>query len=237
MSGTKKEKPALLLAGGRQTAEADMVRMLSRAFNQIEKPKAAYIGAANKDNIIFFERMKSLLKRAGADRVDAVKLSANKIKPEQVKNTLSRADVIFISGGEVEDGMDAIRKHRLFDFIKELFAQGKQFVGISAGTIMMGTHWMRCKKPDDYDTAELFECLGIIPEVFDTHAEDEDWIELKTVLRLLGDGARGYGIKAGGQISADSGGILENLEKTVLKYTNDNAKIILESGSLGQQTK
>jgi hypothetical protein len=90
---------------------------------------------------------------------------------------------------------------------------------------MMGKHWVHWDDENNDDTARLFDCLGFIPAVFDTHAEDEDCKELKTALRLLGPGARGYGIPRDGMISADGLGTLVNLEKELLVYENHDGSI------------
>ena len=175
--------------------------------------------------MVFFTMIKSILMKAGAQKVILVKLAKKKVDISDVKNVLTSADIIFLSGGEVEDGMNWLKYHRLTLFFKDLYNEGKRFVGISAGSIMMGTHWVRWEKPEDDATAELFDCLGIIPAVFDTHGEDENWKELKTTLKLLGNDARGYGIPCHGMISADSRGTLVNLEKTLLTYVNDNGQV------------
>ena len=225
MSGVGVEKPAFLLAGGRQTSEAEMARLISLAFGAEKNPRVAYIGAANSDNVLFFGRMKSFLMRAGAKRVDFVRLAKEKIDLGSVKTALSSSDVIFLSGGEVEDGMLWLKRHGLADYLKELYFENRQFVGVSAGTIMMGAHWVRWEDPDRYTGPELFNCLGIIPAIFDTHAEDEDWIELKAALTLCGDGERGYGVAAGGLVCADSRGMPLNVAGSFLTYVNDNGVI------------
>jgi len=219
------ENPAFLLAGGRPKNISNMVCMLACALEGIPTPQVAYIGTANGDNMIFFTMIKSILMKAGAQKVILVKLAKKKVDISDVKNVLTSADIIFLSGGEVEDGMNWLKYHRLTLFFKDLYNEGKRFVGISAGSIMMGTHWVRWEKPEDDATAELFDCLGIIPAVFDTHGEDENWKELKTTLKLLGNDARGYGIPCHGMISADSRGTLVNLEKTLLTYVNDNGQV------------
>ena len=227
MSDTIRETPAYLLAGGRPSNTADMVRMISRAYSAVENPLVAYIGTANGDSLVFYKMMQALLMRAGARKVTFARLAKEKVNVDEVKSILSSADIIFLSGGEVEDGINWLRKHRLVEFLKELYSGGKQFIGVSAGSIMMGSHWVRWENPDDDATAELFDCLGIIPAVFDTHAEAEDWIELKTVLRLQGNGARGYGIPTGGMISADSNCAFVSLEpeKDLITFVNENGQI------------
>ena len=219
------EKPVYLLAGGPGSDRAAMASLLSRAFGPAQKPQVAYIGAANGDNMVFHMLMKALLMQAGAGKVVFVRLAKEKIRVDDVKRILSSSDIIFLAGGEVEDGMVWLRRHGLVAFLKELYDGNKQFVGMSAGSIMLGSHWVRWENPDDAATAELFDCIGLVPFIFDTHAEDEDWIELKTALKLMGNGASGYAIPSGGAVSADSRGVV-NVEKVFLTYVNDNGEIL-----------
>ena len=217
-----KETPAMLLSGG-QPMNADMMScLMAPTLARNPKPNIAYIGAANGDRLAFFGMIKPLLLQGGARSVTFVKLARDSVDLSEARGTLSASDAVFISGGEVEDGMNWLKKHGLTEFLGNLYAEGKPFLCTSAGTIMMGERWVRWDDPEDDDTAELFDCLGVIPCVFDTHAEDEDWIELKTVLRLMGDGARGYGIPKGGIISADSSGALHALRQKLLTFTYKN---------------
>ena len=210
--------PVILMAGGRPADGGRTVEVISRAIQKFNAPNAVYIGAANGDNLPFYMFMKPLLIKAGVKDVEFVKLAKAKIDVEAAKAALSGADVIFLSGGEVEDGIKWIEKHGLAGFFRDLYKKGKLFVGMSAGTIMLGSHWVKWRTPGKDETAELFDCLGIVPAIFDTHAEDEDWIELKTALRLTGEGARGYGIPRGGIIEADGDGRLVNVEKKYLTF-------------------
>jgi len=223
-----KEIPALLVAGGRPRDPGAMARMFSHAFAGIEKPLVAYIGTANGDNFAFFQMMKAMLKKAGAGKVVFVHLAKENPNLDAAKNALAGADVIFLSGGEVEDGMNWLNKHELTGFLKELYRTGKRFMGVSAGVIMMGTHWVHWDVEGDDNTARLFDCLAFTPRLFDVHGEDEDWVELKTALKLSGPGSRGYGLPGGSMISADSRGTLVNLEKEYLVFLNDEGRLRME---------
>jgi peptidase E len=204
--------------------------MWRTAFAGLNKPTVAYIGTANGDNPVFFQMMKSFLIKGGAGKVVMVKLAKNKVDLTAARTQMANADVIFLSGGEVEDGIKWLKRHNLVEYLHELQRGGKRIMGVSAGTIMSGSHWVRWEVEGNDDTAELFECLNLTPLVFDTHAEDEDWIELKAVLKLLGDGAIGYGLPNGCVISADSQGQMIYLEKQVLTFTNNCGQIeLLES--------
>ena len=216
------EIPAILIAGGRPRDLVVMSRMMTQAFDGLHKPQIAYIGTANNDNPAFFQMMKFPLKNAGAGKIIFVRLAKEKPDLQRAKSMLANCDIIFLAGGEVEDGMHWLKKHGLVSFLKDLYAKGKRFMGVSAGVIMMGTHWVRWEIEGNDDTAELFDCLGFIPLIFDVHGEDEDWTELKAALKLLGKGSKGYGLPAGSMLSGDSRGTLVNLEKEYLVFVNEN---------------
>ena len=224
-----KEIPAIMVAGGKPRNPAIMAEMMSRAFTGLLKPQVAYIGTANGDNLAFYQMMKAILKKAGADKVNFVRLAKKNPNLDAAKAVLKNADLIFLSGGEVEDGINWLNKHGLCGFLKDLYRSGKRFMGVSAGVIMMGTHWVHWDVEGDDGTARLFDCLGFCPRLFDVHGEDEDWIELKTALKLLGNNSRAYGLPGGCMISADSGGALVNLEKEYLVFVNEGGSIRKEA--------
>jgi peptidase E len=221
------EKPAYLLAGGRPSDPAAVHRSLARVLQACAKPKpkVAYLGVANQDNPAGYDAMRQLLLEAGAGEVTLLPLAREDADVGAAKGFLASADAVFLSGGEVEDGMRWLVRHGLDAFLRDLYNQGTQFFGVSAGSILMGTHWVHWDIPEDNDTASLFSCLGLIPTIFDTHAEDEDWIELKTALRLRGPGTPGYGIPRGGMIRADSRGQLVNVEKELLCFINNDGQV------------
>ncbi len=220
-------KPIFLLAGGRPRNPENMVSSMARALKECgqQEPRVACLGVANGDNEVFYRNIKSLLQEAGAGDVFLLRLAKTRVDLSAAKQALETADAIFISGGEVDDGMRWLEQHGLVGFLRGLRSQGKVFFGMSAGSIMMGTHWVRWENPNDDTTAELFDCLGFAPTVFDTHAEEEDWKELKMALQLQGPGGRGYGIPSGGMASVDDQGQIVSLEKTLLCYVNIEGQV------------
>ena len=229
MNKPKKEIPAILLAGGRPGNLSVMARMMALGFNNIQKPKVAYIGTANGDNPVFFQMMKTMLAKAGAGKVISVRLAKDKADVNAARKVLVESDIVFLSGGEVEDGMVWLEKHNLTSFLKDLYKAGKPFMGVSAGVIMMGTHWVHWDIEGNDDTARLFDCLGIIPRLFDVHGESEDWTELKTALKLMGEGSHGYGLPRECVLSADSSGTLVNLEKEYLVFVNNGGRVSVKT--------
>jgi NAD(P)-dependent dehydrogenase (short-subunit alcohol dehydrogenase family) len=80
---------------------------------------------------------------------------------------------------------------------------------IAAVAIMLCRQWVAWIDPKDDSTAERFDCLGFADLLCDVHDESCDWEDLRMLLKLSGEGATGYGIRAGGAIRIDPGGAIE----------------------------
>ena len=223
MSG---EKPVYLLAG--KDASRDRIVGCCREVLQScgkEAPAVVYIGTASGDDRAFFMMVRMMLLKAGAGSVVMPKLATGKADVGAAKKLLDSCDAVFITGGEVEDGMYWLKKHGLDEYLQKLYREGKLFFGMSAGSIMMGKSWVRWDVPGNDTTAKQFDCLGLVPAVFDAHAEDEDWVELKTLLRLMGPGSEGRGLSTGCMLRMDSTGSFEDLRVKSLLFRNEDGII------------
>jgi len=220
-------KPIYLIAGGSPGETRQVTEDFHTALEACGKPnpKVAYVGTANHDNKMFFQYMKHPMMKAGAGEVKLVPIANKRTDEAAVKRMLSEADLVFLSGGEVEDGMVWLKRYDLDVFLTGLYHSGKPFLGVSAGAIMMGQHWVHWDKEDDDDTASLFECLNFVPMLFDTHGESEGWKELKCALRLLGPGAEGYGLSKGGFFLADSSSKLTSFRNGPEVFYNAGGEI------------
>jgi hypothetical protein len=169
------------------------------AATGVAKPLVAYVGVASDDHVGFQKLIAAAFAGSGA-RVQPVKLAKQTAKVSVARQLLADADLVFLSGGDVEHGMNLLDERGVADDLRRLAGAGKPFCGISAGAILLGRHWVRF--PDDDDAkAEPFACLGIAPASLDTHSEDDGWSELRVLLRLLarrGDAAEGYGVPSHG---------------------------------------
>jgi len=201
-------KPLYLIAGGFGRGIQDVLKQMGQGLAQAgrQAPSVAYLGVASDDDRAFFASIKAMLVKAGAGTVVMPRLATLHPDVDKARETIAAADVVFISGGEVEDGISWLDKAGLRDFLRQQYEAGKPFMGLSAGTIMMGRHWVHWDIPDDNGTASLFDCLGFAPYTFDTHAESEDWVELRTAVRLMGDGSVGYGIRSNTMVVVDRDG-------------------------------
>ena len=196
-----------LIAGG---PGSDLTGVLREAMGETGKrsPAVAYIGTANGESEAFLIRMREILLAAGAGRVDPVRLLDRKGCPEDAKGILRSADAVFLSGGEVEDGMRGL-SDEVRALLHTLYDDGTVFIGASAGTIMLGAAWPHWDDEEGHpEDAELFGCLGFVPVLFDTHCEWEDWVELRKAVSLSPEGATGYGIPTGAYLIAEPDGRL-----------------------------
>jgi peptidase E len=220
-------KPVYLLAGGRPRNPASFNPLFQAVFDESGKtsPTIAYVGAASDDSKAFFLMMAAALKGAGAGKVRLAALTSKKVDVDKVKDILESSDIVYVSGGDVEHGMQVLADKNLTDFIIGLYKQGKPFFGISAGSIMLAKEWIRWTNPDDDNTAEIFPCLGIAPVLCDTHGEADGWEELQALLKLEKDGTVGYGIVSGTAIKVFPDGKIGALAGAIHQYQKRNGKV------------
>jgi dipeptidase E len=231
-------KPVYLLAGGRYSGRRTPDPLIQAVFSEsgTASPTIAYVGTANDDDKGFFDRIAGMFREMGARRVDHALISPRRADLKKAKAILQSADIAFISGGDVELGMQVLEEKKMADFLSRLYQQGKPFFGLSAGSIMLAREWVRWRDPDDDASAELFPCLGFAPVICDTHGEGEGWEELQAALMLKQENARGYGIVSGTAIKVFPDGSVAALGGAIHQYLRrgdrvERAPDIIPAGS------
>jgi cyanophycinase-like exopeptidase len=213
--------PIFLIAGGRG------IRMwkgpdplLQAVFRQtgIQRPTVAYIGTASGDNPAFRVMISNRLQKAGAGKVTLAPLCGRRGNAEKAKAVIETSDLVFFSGGDVEEGMRVLKEKGMIDPLRRLYRAGKPFFGISAGSIMLAHQWIRWKDPDDDTSAEIFDCLSLAYVLCDTHGEAEGWEELKALLALSPIDTIGYGIVSGTAIVVSPDGTVSALGGEVHRF-------------------
>ena len=202
-------KKIYLLAGG-PGKNGRLAEQLAEALrgSGAAHPAVAYTGTASGDDRSFMKWFWPPLSRAGAASLTLAPLAGKRADPEKAAEILRASDVIFVSGGEVEDGMRGLGED-IRALLRALLEDGKQFVGLSAGTIMLSKAWPHWDDEDNRpEDASLFGCLGFADAIFDTHAESEGWPELRKAVALAGEGTVGWGIPSGEMAVADADGRL-----------------------------
>jgi len=213
-------KPVYLLAGGRHRVSLKPDPLLQAVFREygIPSPTIAYSGTASGDDKSFFGFITSSFKEAGAGKVNHAVIAPEGADIKKAQAILISADIVFISGGDVEAGIEVLKEKDMLGFLTGLYRQGKPFFGISAGAIMLADKWVRWRDPNDDDSAELFPCLGFAPIICDTHDEQGGWEELQAAIMLEKEGARGYGLASGTAVKVFPDGKVEALGGAVYQY-------------------
>jgi peptidase E len=227
---TANMKPVFLLAGGRGRSRQTPDPLIQTALKESgkEAPSVAYIGTASGDDRSFFDFLVRSFSECGASSVTHALIVPKDADLKEARRILKSADVVYVSGGDVERGIRALVEKDMVKFLYELYQQGIPFFGISAGSIMLAREWIRWRDPEDDATAELFPCLGIAPVICDTHDEAADWEELKAALALKEDGARGYGLVSSTAIKVFADGKVEALGGAVHQLVRSGGKVIRE---------
>jgi peptidase E len=201
----KRTPQRLRLIGGGPGAMPAVRAHFKAALSDIpkERPLVAYVGVASDDNVGFRRMLTTELASSGA-RFEAAEIASPRASIPEARALLQECDLVFVSGGDVDHGMNVLAERALLEDFRSLCRQGKPMFGISAGSVMLAREWVRF--PDDDEAkAEIFECIGAVPLHVDAHSEDDDWSELRTLLGLLSrrgeKGAIGYGLTVKGGLS------------------------------------
>lgn len=221
------QKPVYLLAGGRPRGRNTTDFLIQAVLTEsgIPSPTIAYIGTANGDDSGFFYRMAEAFRETGAKKVIHALISPRNADLKKARDILRSSDIVFVSGGGVDEGMRVLEEKDMVDFLAGLYRQGKSFFGLSAGSIMLAKEWVRWQDPDDSSSAELFPCLNIAPVICDCHDEESGWQELKTALSLDEDNTRGYGLTSGTAIKVFPDGEVEALGGAIHQYVRRGRKV------------
>ncbi|HEX8709304.1 MAG TPA: Type 1 glutamine amidotransferase-like domain-containing protein [Pyrinomonadaceae bacterium] len=165
---------------------------LSRVREALESeaPSAAYIGASNGDEPVFYSLFEAAMANVGINRRRMIRSSFD----EDDALFLDRADLILLAGGSVERGWRVFEKTGLKEAITRRYYEGALLIGSSAGAVQMGLYG----RAQDAAAPNLFQTLMLVPFIIGVHEERTGWESLKSSLRSAGDFQRGIGIPAGG---------------------------------------
>ena len=164
------KRPVYLLAGGHSSRRRDPDPLVQAVLKEAGRaaPVIAYIGTANGDDPGFFERMAAVFKAAGALTVNHARIAPDGADLDKARETIKSADIVFVSGGDVDLGMRILAEKGIAKFLADQYEGGKLFFGLSAGSIMLAHEWVRWPDPEDASSAELFPCLDFAAVICDS---------------------------------------------------------------------
>jgi cyanophycinase-like exopeptidase len=221
--------PLYLIAGGRgmeRPRGPDPLLQTVVRGTGVQRPKVAYLGAASGDNAAFRLMVGAMLKKAGAGEVSLAPLCGRKADPVKAVEVLESSDLVFVSGGDVEEGMRVLAAQGMMPLLRRMQREGKPYFGISAGSIMLARRWIRWRNHKDDASAELFPCMGFASVLCDTHGEADGWEELLAMLALCPRGAIGYGIVSGSALVVERDGSIGALGGEVHRFTRRTAGVV-----------
>lgn len=224
----KRTKPLYLLSGCSYHHRKTRDPLIREVFRETGKsqPVVAYIGTASGDDPAFYRILGSLFHRSGAGRVELAPLHASDADLRHSRRVIEQADVIFLSEGDVDLGMQVLRDRSMATLLRERYEDGVVFSGFSAGSILLSRQWVRWSDPDNDASAEPFDCLEIAPLICDTHGEADGWQELKTLLRLRGvPGEIGYGIPTSMGLRVHADGRVDAIGGAVQRYAHCDGRV------------
>jgi cyanophycinase-like exopeptidase len=173
-------------------------------------PRAAYLGASNGDEPEFYGIFLAAIEGIGPAECRMIPAAPS----DEERAFVEAADVILLAGGDVDRGWRAFEASGMRDLVERRYREGAVLVGVSAGSVQLGTTgW------PEGDPEAAFGTWGLAPFVVDAHAEDDDWADLRAVVRARGEGARGIGIPRGAGMVYHADGTLEAVRHTLAEFT------------------
>ena len=189
-----RRKPVFLIAGDPGNRRSKSDPLLRTVFDNcgVSSPSIAYIGAANHDDRGFLGWVSDSFKKSGSGEVTLAP-TVRRFERRSFEKTCQAADGVFVSGGDVEEGMNVVARRRLAPFFNELYRGGKLLFGVSAGSIMLARAWVRWKDEED-SVGCLLPCRHLVRrarrkgELGGTQGAAEAFVRIERRLRHPGRG-------------------------------------------------
>lgn len=114
-----------------ETKEIDeeIVKMTNK-----NSPTFLFIGLASSFSDSYYDIMKEIYKNLGCKTTYLKKKNIIN-NPDIVKNKITEADIIYMSGGDTKKLVDTLKEYKIDELIKEAQNRGCVIAGISAGAI------------------------------------------------------------------------------------------------------
>jgi cyanophycinase len=221
--------PAILIAHG---VPGD--KLHDRAFELAgARPLVAWIGAANGDQLAWFERVAKVLRERYAAEVELARtVPTEDFDPEETRALVEAAQMIYIGGGDVGVLAERVRALGLDEQIRRRHHEGALVVGVSAGAIGLTRYWVQFPEDNlEIEEPTRFACIGAIDVAVDCHDEESDWEELRALLdawrREEPDATvDGYGIPMGGALEIAGSGAVTHLGPAPKWLRLDGGRIV-----------
>ena len=146
--------------------------------------KAAYVGASNGDDPQFFSIFEAAMQNIGV--VD-LRMIESSFSAEDAA-FMDSADIILLSGGDVEKGWNVFTSTGLAQSIVKRHEEGAVLIGVSAGAVQLG---MMGWADEVQGSTDFFYTLRLVPFIISAHDEGHDWEKLKGAVTFAGNNVSG----------------------------------------------
>lgn len=191
---------------------------LERIREQLDSPdpKAAYLGASNGDKPEFYSLFQAAMEGIG---LRACRMIPSAPSSED-RDFLAAADLVLFAGGNVEQGWKAFEENGVRELVQQKRYDGTVLIGISAGAVQFGLGTLL-----ESATMRKLSLFQFAPVYVGAHEEESEWWNLRALINLAGDGARGIGIPAGGGMIYSPDGDLEPIRKTLIEFSREGDEL------------
>jgi hypothetical protein len=206
-------KPIYLFADSRLLFWREDGRPFCRRLKEdvgVERPVAAYIGASNRDDQVFFELFRSAM---SAIEITECNMISSCFSPEDSKH-LKDADLILLAGGDFERGWKIFDAVGLRGAVVDAYLSGALLIGVSAGAVQLGIGGYVSA-----DSGDFVNTFGLTPFLIGAHEEADDWHNLRRAVAREEGKARGIGLPAGGGMICHADRTLEPLRTTLPEFS------------------
>jgi len=212
-------KPLYLLADSQLLfwkSDSDSLAERLHADLDASNPKAAYVGASNGDQPEFYSLFHAAMEAMGISNCRAVPSQPSR---EDI-SFIEDADLILLSGGDVELGWRTFEQNGLKELIPRKRFDSAVLMGLSAGAIQLGLGCL-----SNSAQPKQIEMFRFAPFYVGAHDEENDWWDLRALVNLSQVDARGIGLPAGGGAVYFADGTLEPLRKPLIEIVKEDSKI------------
>ena len=191
----------------------EQVRRRLRPPAPAQPQTAAYIGASNGDQPIFYDLFVSAM--AGIALHDCRHIPAQPTTADRAY--LAQADLILLAGGDPQRGWAALLANGLSATLGVCYQRGAVLLGISAGAMHLGQlAWS--------EQLTRFTTLGLVPYIISAH-DEPDWHSLLEIMRSDDQPRRGLGIRTGGGAICYPDGVLEAVRQPLDLFSSGAGRI------------
>jgi cyanophycinase len=175
-------------------------------------PRAAYIGASNGDDPQFYSIFEAAMEGIGVQDCRMI-LSSFSSGDESF---ILDSDVILLAGGDVERGWKVFEEVGLRELIIQRYQEGTLLIGVSAGAVQLGLFGL-VREQGLFN--KLIDTFKLVPLIIDTHAEGDEWSDLRETIQLLNGSAEGIGIPSGGGLVYHPDATVEAIRYPLVEFT------------------